>query len=62
MFLLGCGRISAKHVESLINVKDEAELVGVYDTFEELARDKKNQYESIIKDAKVKVYSDYNEL
>mgnify|MGYP000912651903 CR=1 FL=1 len=60
--LLGCGRISAKHVESLINVKDEAELVGVYDTFEELARDKKNQYESIIKDAKVKVYTDYNEL
>lgn len=60
--LLGSGRISAKHVEALINNKDEAELVGVYDTLEELARDKKNQYESIVKGSNVKVYTSYNEL
>ena len=60
--LLGCGRISVKHVEALINNRDEAELVGVYDTLEKLARDKKNQYESIVEAANVKVYTDYNEL
>ena len=60
--LLGCGRIAARHVEALVNNKDEAELVGVYDTIGELARDKKNQYESIIKGSNVKVYTDYNEL
>ena len=60
--ILGCGRISTKHVEALINNKDEAELVAVYDIIEELAVDKKNQYESVIEGANVKVYTDYNEL
>jgi len=60
--ILGCGRISTKHVEALINNKDEAELVAVYDIIEELAVDKKNQYESVIEGANVKVYTDYNEF
>jgi len=60
--ILGCGRISTKHVEALIDNKDEAELVAVYDIIEELAVDKKNQYESVIEGANVKVYTDYNEL
>ena len=60
--ILGCGRISTKHVEALIDNKDEAELVAVYDIIEELAVDKKNQYESVIEGANVKVYTDYNEF
>lgn len=60
--ILGCGRISAKHVEALINNKEEAELVAVYDIIEELAIDKKKQYESTIKGSTVKVYKDYNEF
>jgi len=60
--ILGCGRISAKHVEALINNKDEAELVAVYDIIEELAIERKKQYESVIKDVNVKVYTDYNEF
>lgn len=60
--ILGCGRISAKHVEALINNKDEAELVAVYDIVEELAIERKKQYESVIKDVNVKVYTDYNEF
>lgn len=58
--ILGCGRISTKHVEAIINNKDEAELVAVYDIIEELAIDKKNQYESSIEGSTVKVYTDYN--
>ena len=60
--LLGCGRISASHVEALVKNKNEAELVGVYDTVKELAEDRKKQYESLIEGSNVKVYSDYNQL
>ena len=60
--ILGCGKISTKHVEALINNKDEAELVAVYDIIEELAIERKKQYESVIKDVNVKVYTDYNEF
>lgn len=60
--ILGCGRISSRHVDAIINNKEEAELVAVYDIIEELAIDKKNQYESIIEGSNVKVYKDYNEF
>ena len=60
--LLGCGRISARHVEALVKNKDEAELVGVYDTVKELAEDRKKQYESLAEGSNVKVYSDYDQL
>ena len=60
--LLGCGRVSAKHVDALINNKEEAELVAVYDIVEKLAIDKKSQYEVSVKDSNVKVYKEYNEL
>ncbi len=58
--ILGCGRVSAKHVDALINNKDEAELVAVYDVIENLAGERKNQYESAIPGADVRVYKDYN--
>lgn len=60
--ILGCGRISTKHVEALINNKEEAELVAVYDIIEELAAEKKNQYESLVEGSNVKVYTDYSEF
>lgn len=60
--ILGCGRISLKHVEAIINNKEETELVAVYDIIEELAMDKKDQYESKIEGSNVKVYTDYNEF
>jgi len=60
--ILGCGRISSKHVNALINIKEEAELVAVYDIVEDLAVDKKNQYESKVEGSNVKVYKDYNEF
>lgn len=60
--IIGCGRISSRHIDAIINNKDEAELVAVYDIVEELAIDKKNQYESKIEGSNVKVYTDYNEF
>jgi UDP-N-acetyl-2-amino-2-deoxyglucuronate dehydrogenase len=60
--IIGCGRISGRHVDAIINNKDKAELVAVYDIVEELAVDKKNFYESNIKGSNVKVYTNYEEL
>ncbi|NLZ49531.1 MAG: Gfo/Idh/MocA family oxidoreductase [Clostridiales bacterium] len=58
--IIGCGRISARHIDAIINNKDEAELVAVYDIVEKLAIDKKNQYESKLEDSNVIVYTDYD--
>lgn len=60
--ILGCGRVSEKHVDALINNKEVAELVAVYDIVEKFAIDKKNQYEVAVKGSNVKVYEEYNEL
>ncbi|WP_082394789.1 Gfo/Idh/MocA family protein [Caloranaerobacter sp. TR13] len=57
--IIGCGRISYKHVEALINNKDDAELVALCDIVEEKAIERKKQYENVIKNANVKVYTDY---
>jgi len=60
--ILGCGRISARHVDALIENKEEAKLVAVYDIVEKLAIDKKNQYESGVENSNVKVYTNYEEF
>lgn len=57
--ILGCGRISYKHIEALIENNQEAELVAVCDIVEEKAIERKKQYEDIIKISNVKVYTDY---
>jgi UDP-N-acetyl-2-amino-2-deoxyglucuronate dehydrogenase len=60
--LLGCGRISYKHIEALINNREEAELVAVCDIVEAKALERKGQYEDAIPNANVKVYTDYKEM
>lgn len=60
--ILGCGRISSRHVDAIINNKEEAELVAVCDIVEKLALDRKNQYESAVEGSNVKVYGDYDEF
>lgn len=57
--ILGCGRISYKHIEALINNKEEAQLVAVCDIAEEKAAERKRQYEAVIGESDVKVYTDY---
>ncbi|CBZ04986.1 oxidoreductase [Clostridium botulinum A2B3 87] len=61
--IVGCGRISYKHVEAIINNKEEAELVAVCDVVEEKAIEKKNDYISkSSKEANVNIYTDYKEM
>ena len=60
--ILGCGRISYKHIEALINNKEEAQLVAVCDIIEDKAKERKKQYEEAIENTDVKVYTDYLEM
>jgi len=57
--ILGCGRISYKHIEAMINNYDEAKLAAVCDIVEEKAVERKAQYEKAIGGSDVKVYTDY---
>lgn len=62
--LIGCGRISYKHIEGIIANKDEAVLTAVCDKFSENAVKRKNEYEDKREnyDVKVAVYNDYKEM
>lgn len=60
--ILGCGRISYKHIEALINNKDHIELVAVCDLVEEKATERREQYENAIKDSNVEVYTNYKKM
>lgn len=57
--IIGCGRISHKHIEALINNNKEAVLVSVCDIIEDKAIELKKQYEDVLKESDVKVYTDY---
>ncbi|KAJ49422.1 putative dehydrogenase [Clostridium tetanomorphum] len=61
--IIGCGRISYKHVEALVNNKEEALLVGTCDIIKENAEAKKNEYiEKMNSPLNVGVYTDYKEM
>ncbi|AZV58171.1 Gfo/Idh/MocA family oxidoreductase [Clostridium sp. AWRP] len=60
--ILGCGRISYKHVEALAANKAEAVLVAVCDLVEEKAEQRKSEYIEKVGDAKVSVYTDYKKM
>ncbi len=60
--LIGCGRISFKHIEAFVNLKDEVELVAVCDPVLERAKEKKAEYEKELANSNVKVFADYKEM
>ena len=60
--ILGCGRISYKHVEALAANKEEAVLAAVCDLVEEKAEQRKSEYIEKVGDAKVAVYTDYKKM
>ena len=60
--ILGCGRISYKHVEALINNTGDAELVAVCDLIESNAVARKQQYELAMEHSDVAVFTNYQEM
>lgn len=59
--VIGCGRISYKHVEALINNIDNCKLRALCDIVEEKAIERKNQYEKNA-DTVVCIYTDYKKM
>ena len=58
--IIGCGRISYKHIEALVANQKDAALVAVCDVVEENAIAKKNEYIKLMaSDVNVNVYTDY---
>lgn len=61
--IIGCGRISYKHVEAIVNNKEEAELVATCDIEIEKAVQRKDEYiKSMDNKADVHTYTDYKEM
>ncbi len=61
--VIGCGRISYKGIEAIVNNKETLKLVATCDPIEEKAIAKKNEYiEKLGKDAIVNTYKDYKEM
>ena len=61
--IIGCGRISFKHIEALVANKDEVELVAVCDIVFDRALSKKVDYEEkTMSKLKINVYDDYEKM
>jgi predicted dehydrogenase len=61
--IVGCGRISYKHVEAIANNRKEGQLVAVCDIVEQNAIDKANEYKKLCPEDDIpKVYTDYKEM
>lgn len=62
LVLIGCGRISYKHIEAAINNSEKLSLVAVCDQVLARANERKAEYEKVFPDARVSVYADYREM
>lgn len=60
--LIGCGRISFKHIEAFVNNKEKLQLVAVCDSVAEKAEVKKAEYLKAIPNGQVAVYTDYKKM
>lgn len=61
--IIGCGRISYKHIEALVNNNNDAELVAVCDIVKEKAETRAKEYkDKLNSDVSVNVYTDYKEM
>lgn len=60
--LIGCGRISFKHIEAYINNKNRLDLVAVCDPVVDKALEKARDYREAVSGSRVAEYADYREM
>ncbi|HRS66532.1 MAG TPA: Gfo/Idh/MocA family oxidoreductase [Spirochaetia bacterium] len=60
--LIGCGRISFKHIEAAVNNKENIRLIACCDPIFERAELRASEYKKAIPGSEVTVYSDYREM
>lgn len=60
--LIGCGRISFKHIEAFISMKNRVQFVAACDPILERAEEKRFEYKKKLPNADVKIFADYKEM
>ena len=60
--LIGCGRISFKHIEAFVSMKDRVDFVAACDPILERAEEKRLEYKKSFSDANIRVFADYKEM
>lgn len=60
--VIGCGRISFKHIEAFIALKDSADLIAVCDPIVERAEQRAKEYYAGVPTAGVRVFTDYKKM
>ena len=60
--LIGCGRISHKHIEAVINNIDSVKLIACCDPKIERAEEKANEYSKASNNFNVSIYEDYKKM
>ncbi len=60
--LIGCGRISFKHIEAFVFMKDRVQFVAACDPILERAEEKRLEYKKSLPNAYVKIFADYKEM
>ena len=60
--LIGCGRISVKHIEGFIGSAEKLKLTALCDPVKSRAEETEREYRKKIPDVKIAVYTDYREM
>jgi UDP-N-acetyl-2-amino-2-deoxyglucuronate dehydrogenase len=60
--IVGCGRISYKHVEAIVNNSREIELVAVCDIIEGNAVRRSDEYKKSFPESTISIYTDYKKM
>jgi len=60
--LIGCGRISFKHIEGFVDNANKLKLTALCDPIKKRAEEKAGEYQKKIPDANIAVYEDYREM
>ena len=60
--LIGCGRISFKHIEGFVDNADQLNLIGICDPVISRAEEKEREYRKEIPAANINIYTDYREM
>jgi UDP-N-acetyl-2-amino-2-deoxyglucuronate dehydrogenase len=60
--LIGCGRISFKHIEGFVDNADKIKLIAVCDPVKNRTEEKIREYKNKYPDANIDIYEDYREM
>lgn len=60
--IIGCGRISYKHIEGFISVKNRAEVVALCDPSSDKMNDRKSQYEESVSKSNIECFTSYKDM